>query len=561
MPDHRRVVIDERVSGGGMAEAHIFTTFQVYILRNSRWEIYARFGADDRLAAVRLGKKINRNPNVMAVKVVRDLYDEYADVSEEHVVYKSRRVNQSSARSSNSSGRVSRTRYAPAQTALFRNAQASPVYSPESDTLPKGAVEKALFATFIAFVVAVLSTGLFAFFGGGTEPVSISAVQSGRLVALLTLFCAVFLGVAVITAIAISPKSGAAAKALRRAKGAHSDTEPEIKGATPQTVPLRPKKRGHALPKDAAKQLKNIKAYLRKAVPPLRGAYDLRDPYIKFGINLFTAGVTEALCQEREIAHEMAQKIMGGAVRALGVSPEQADGFSGAYVEYLISDPRYMDMFASGREAILAELAGKPDARIRLHTAIETWVQPTTPPEGKLTVTVMFTSIAGFDDLLAERGDETAREALRIHTTIATRALAEYGGKQIKQLQSGIMAAFMSAENALRAAFIIRDGLREHSKKNRELPLSANVGINCGQPIVEANDLFGVTVQLAARIVAIATGGEILVSPAIHEAIGPANDLVKFEPYGPFVMKGFTDPIPLYKVAFSDAPVTPVKAR
>ncbi|MBL6927553.1 MAG: adenylate/guanylate cyclase domain-containing protein [Rhodospirillales bacterium] len=555
-----------------MAEPHIFVSFQVYILRGSRWEIYARFGANDRLAAVQLGRKVSRNPNVTGVKVIKDIYDEYAEIAEEHVVYKSRRANQAPTRSPETRARVSRADYISAQMA-HQEAQAAlaaqtaaQAYSAANDTLPKGAVGKALSRTFLAFIITVLATGILAYIFDGAESEAVSTAQSSSLVAFLTFSLAAILAVAFIAAVVIAPKSGSAARAWKRLRKTYSGAEqtrgePQIKVATPHSFPLRRKRNRLKLPKSAAEPLKYIKAYLRKAVAPLRGAYDLRDPYIKFGINLFAAGATEALCQERGIIPETAQKVMSGAIRALGVPPEQADGFSGAYVEYLISDPRYMDMFAGGREAILAELAEKPNTRLRLHTAIESWVQPSSPPEDKLTVTVMFTSIAGFDDLLANKGDEAAREALRVHSAIATRALTEYGGKQIKRLQSGIMAAFMSAENALRAAFVIRDGMQEHSKKNLELPLSANVGINCGEPIVEGNDLFGVTVQLAARIVAIAKGGEILVSETIRETLGNADDLAEFEAYGPFTMKGFTDPITLYRVVFTTTSVKPVKVR
>lgn len=553
-----------------MAESHIFTSFQVYVLRNSRWEIYARFGEEDRIAAVRLGKKVSRNPNVMAVRVIKDVYDEYADVAEEHVVYKSRRTGPPPTRAPETSARVSRTEYALAQKA-YREAQLAAAYARKIDTLPRGAVPKALSGTLMAFVLAALSTGILAYLFGGTTPDTVSTTQTSGLVVIFTVSLAVILAVSFAIAVVIAPDTGSAAKAWKRiqrrmAKAGqkhdpHIEAEPQMQTAAPQSFPIRRKKRGVSLPKDAAKQLKFIKVYLRKTVGPLRGAYDLNDAYTKFGINLFAAGVTEALCQEREIQPEIAQKVMGGAIRALGVSPEQADGFSGAYVEYLISDPRYMDMFASGREAVLGELAGRAESLMALHLAVEKWLLPSTPPEEKLNVTVMFTSITGFDDLLADRGDEVAHDALRLHASIANRALTEYGGKRIKMLQSGIMAAFMSADNALRAAFVIRDGMREHSKKNLELPLSANIGINCGEPVVEGNDLFGVTVQLAARIVAIAKGGEILVSPAIQEAIGPVDDVARLEPYGPFAMKGFTDPITLYRVVFTAQSVKPVKAN
>ncbi|MCG8511009.1 MAG: hypothetical protein MI741_17435, partial [Rhodospirillales bacterium] len=64
--------------------------FEVYVLREGRWEIYARYGPDGRDIAIRRAKEINRNPGIMAVRVVHEIFDSIAEISEEHTVYKSR---------------------------------------------------------------------------------------------------------------------------------------------------------------------------------------------------------------------------------------------------------------------------------------------------------------------------------------------------------------------------------------------------------------------------------------------------------------------------------------
>jgi class 3 adenylate cyclase len=76
------------------------------------------------------------------------------------------------------------------------------------------------------------------------------------------------------------------------------------------------------------------------------------------------------------------------------------------------------------------------------------------------------------------------------------------------------------------------------------------MGLNAGEPIAEAEDLFGTAVNLAARIAAEAAGGEILVPTVVRELAAGKGFL--FSDRGEVALRGFEDPVRLYEVRWGD---------
>ena len=81
------------------------------------------------------------------------------------------------------------------------------------------------------------------------------------------------------------------------------------------------------------------------------------------------------------------------------------------------------------------------------------------------------------------------------------------------------------------------------------------IGLNAGEPIAEADpggrsDLFGTSVQLAARVCAEADAGEILVSNVVRELVAGKGFL--FSDRGDHALKGFEDPVRLYEVRWRE---------
>jgi class 3 adenylate cyclase len=127
--------------------------------------------------------------------------------------------------------------------------------------------------------------------------------------------------------------------------------------------------------------------------------------------------------------------------------------------------------------------------------------------------TVLFTDMIDSTSLTQRLGDEAAMELVNLHDAIVREALAAAGGREIKHLGDGIMASFVSAAAAVRCAANI---LQEVARR-KQSELGVRIGAAAGEPIEQANDMFGSTVQLASRLCAHAAPGQILVSNVVAE--------------------------------------------
>jgi class 3 adenylate cyclase/pimeloyl-ACP methyl ester carboxylesterase len=163
--------------------------------------------------------------------------------------------------------------------------------------------------------------------------------------------------------------------------------------------------------------------------------------------------------------------------------------------------------------------------------------------------TVLFTDVEGSTALTQRLGDAKAREVLREHERIVREALRAHGGSEVKTMGDGFMASFSSATRALECAIAMQRAFAAHSESAKE-PIRVRVGLNAGEPIAEAEDLFGTAVNLAARIAAKAEGGEILASDVVRQLVAGKGFL--FADRGDAALRGFEDPVRLYEVRWQE---------
>lgn len=165
--------------------------------------------------------------------------------------------------------------------------------------------------------------------------------------------------------------------------------------------------------------------------------------------------------------------------------------------------------------------------------------------------TILFTDIANSTSLTQSLGDDAAFAMLGVHDTIVRDALSALGGREVKHTGDGIMASFVSAASAVRCAIQIQRELEKHARANPERPFKVRVGAAAGEPVEQNDDLFGSTVQLAARLCAHAQPEQILVSNAIPDlCIGKG---LLFEELGEVVLKGFGLPVRAHAAAWKQA--------
>jgi class 3 adenylate cyclase len=157
------------------------------------------------------------------------------------------------------------------------------------------------------------------------------------------------------------------------------------------------------------------------------------------------------------------------------------------------------------------------------------------------TRTVLFTDIVESTSMTQRFGDEAALAMLKVHDRIVRAALLATSGREVKHTGDGIMAVFVSAASAIRCGIDVQQGLSRHRSENPERPIKVRIGMAAGEPIEHHNDLFGSTVQLAARLCAQADPQQILVSNAVAElCLGKA---LPFKDLGPITLKGFEQPV------------------
>ncbi|HYB98712.1 MAG TPA: nickel-binding protein [Candidatus Limnocylindrales bacterium] len=155
--------------------------------------------------------------------------------------------------------------------------------------------------------------------------------------------------------------------------------------------------------------------------------------------------------------------------------------------------------------------------------------------------TILFTDIVGSTAITERLGDHAALQIVELHDRIVRDALGEHGGREVKHLGDGIMAAFTAAPAAVRSAAAIHAALgAEHAPE----PVRVRIGLACGEPVERKGDFFGATVQLAARLCAQAQPGQTLVST---DVCTHCSDF-EFSDLGTVLLKGFEQPVRAYAV-------------
>lgn len=167
-------------------------------------------------------------------------------------------------------------------------------------------------------------------------------------------------------------------------------------------------------------------------------------------------------------------------------------------------------------------------------------VASATAPNG--TVTILFTDIEDSTRHAVALGDRRWMQALREHNAIVRKRLVAEGGFEVKSQGDGFMVAFPSARDALRAAIGIQRAIEA-----RDDALRVRIGLHTGEAIREANDFYGRTVILAARIAAAARGGQILVSSLVRELVAGTDEFT-IEEHAEVELKGLAGTHKLWTV-------------
>jgi class 3 adenylate cyclase len=151
------------------------------------------------------------------------------------------------------------------------------------------------------------------------------------------------------------------------------------------------------------------------------------------------------------------------------------------------------------------------------------------PLDERVLVTLLFTDIVSSTKQAADLGDQRWKTVLDRHDVVAREQVQRFKGSYIKQTGDGILACFDSPARAIRCACAIRDGVRV-------LGIDVRSGLHTGEIEWRGDDVAGMAVHVAARVVDLAGPGQILVSDFIPRLV--AGSGIEFAAQGEHVLKG-----------------------
>lgn len=153
------------------------------------------------------------------------------------------------------------------------------------------------------------------------------------------------------------------------------------------------------------------------------------------------------------------------------------------------------------------------------------------PPEEleRVLATVLFTDIVDSTRSAAAMGDQRWRRLLDDHDRLAQQVIGKHRGNLVKSTGDGILATFDGPGRAVRCALAFGSAANQIG-----LPLRA--GLHTGEIEIRGNDIGGIAVHAAARVMSHSGSDEVLVSRVVTDLVAGAG--LKFAERGSFELKG-----------------------
>src|SRR3989475_11586892 len=171
--------------------------------------------------------------------------------------------------------------------------------------------------------------------------------------------------------------------------------------------------------------------------------------------------------------------------------------------------------------------------------AMRTYGKQRGAQDERILASIVFTDIVDSTARAEELGPARWRDLVGEHNRKASTAIDRHRGRLVKTTGDGVLAQFDGAERAVRGAAAIRDAAQS-------LGLSIRTGVHTGEVQEIAGDVRGIAVHTAARIMAVAESGEILVSATVMDLLEGSG--LAFEDAGLHELKGLHGPRQLYRL-------------
>jgi TolB-like protein/class 3 adenylate cyclase len=158
----------------------------------------------------------------------------------------------------------------------------------------------------------------------------------------------------------------------------------------------------------------------------------------------------------------------------------------------------------------------------------------------------MFADMVGYSRRMEQDEERNAAQATR-SVELFKSLIGDYGGQVTNVAGDGILAIFDSAEEALRFSLQVQGEFRDQAVWGDGEPIQFRIGLNFGNITIDAGNVQGHCVNIAARLQAIAAPGTICVTEMMLGAVGELMG-VDLRPLGPQVLKNISEPIEVFAI-------------
>jgi class 3 adenylate cyclase/TolB-like protein/tetratricopeptide (TPR) repeat protein len=164
-------------------------------------------------------------------------------------------------------------------------------------------------------------------------------------------------------------------------------------------------------------------------------------------------------------------------------------------------------------------------------------------PVARRLAAILAADVAGYSRLMGADEAGTHRLLMAYRRELIEPTIAAYRGRIVKTTGDGILAEFASAVDAVACAVTIQRGL---ASRNDPLPdekrLEFRIGINIGDVIIEAGDIFGDGVNIAARLESLCEPGGVCISRAVRDQVRDKLPIA-FDDLGEQAVKNIARPV------------------
>lgn len=166
---------------------------------------------------------------------------------------------------------------------------------------------------------------------------------------------------------------------------------------------------------------------------------------------------------------------------------------------------------------------------------------------------VLLADVVGYSRLMNRDEEDTHRRLSHLVERMFVPKVAHYGGRMIRSMGDGLLVAFDSAHDAVRCGLEVQHGLAVYNGAiARAQRIELRIGINTGDVIFDERDIYGNSVNIAARLESLADPGAVYVSAGVHDQLrGDPN--LSFVDRGYQRVKNIDHPIRVFRVAETDA--------